>query len=54
MAFLELGANYTKKLNICKSCERYNAATSICKECGCLMVFKARLSGNTCPLKKHV
>ena len=53
MMFLDSGANYKKKLDICKSCESYNNVTTACKECGCLMLFNARLSGNNCPLNKH-
>ena len=41
------------KLDICKTCEKYNAVTTQCKECGCFMPVKTWIKGNTCPLGKH-
>jgi hypothetical protein len=41
-----------KRLEICKKCDRYNTL-GICKECGCLVKFKARLKNKSCPLGKH-
>lgn len=53
MAFLNFGKQYQKKLDICKSCEKYDRKTKTCRVCKCVMPMKAMLSGNTCPLNKH-
>ena len=39
-----------RRNRICKSCDRYLAATSMCKECGCYMPFKTKLRSSACPL----
>ena len=44
---------YKRKIDICKNCEHYIPTTKQCSICKCIMIFKARLKGNTCPLGKH-
>lgn len=44
---------YKQKIKICESCDKYNASLRQCDVCKCIMTLKARLKGNTCPLKKH-
>lgn len=41
-----------KRLEICGKCDRYNATTTQCKECGCFMIAKSLLPYSECPLKK--
>ena len=41
-----------KRLNICKDCDRLFHPTMQCKECGCFMHLKTKLSNATCPLEK--
>ncbi len=41
-----------ERYNICKSCDRFNKLTKICKECGCFMPAKTKLKNNFCPLNK--
>ena len=51
-------SNYTdeetssKRLEICKQCDRFKKNTTQCMECGCFMIAKTRLSQATCPLGK--
>ena len=40
------------RIDICNSCERYNATLLICKECGCLMPAKTLFKSQRCPLGK--
>jgi len=40
------------RLDTCAGCPRLFAATFTCKECGCFMKVKARLSHAECPLGK--
>ena len=54
MKFLASHIEYTNKINICKTCEEYNIKLRTCGICKCIMPVKARLSGNTCPLGKHI
>lgn len=39
-----------ERLNICKTCDRYN--NDICKECGCIMSLKTMFPYSECPLNK--
>jgi hypothetical protein len=43
---------YTNRMSICQSCDNYIHLTHQCRECGCVMNFKAKLSGSSCPIKK--
>jgi len=40
------------RLNICKSCPEYKAATKQCRSCGCFLPAKASISFMECPLKR--
>jgi hypothetical protein len=42
----------SKRLDICKTCDRFINITSQCKECGCIMTAKAKLPHAFCPLHK--
>tara|TARA_Y100000034_G_C6587604_1_gene255143 strand:+ start:316 stop:528 length:213 start_codon:yes stop_codon:yes gene_type:complete len=41
-----------KRLDICKTCERFESLLSRCKECKCFMKFKVYLANMDCPLGK--
>lgn len=41
-----------ERLSICLSCPRLNKSTSTCKECGCFVHAKTKLTRSSCPLKK--
>lgn len=40
------------RLDACDGCDRLFRPTFTCKECGCFMKVKVRLSGSSCPLGK--
>lgn len=40
------------RLDVCRGCERLFTPTLTCKECGCFMAAKTRLTAATCPLGK--
>lgn len=50
--------NYTdeetarKRMDICEVCPRLLKATYQCKECGCFMKMKTKLTEAVCPLSK--
>lgn len=39
-----------ERLRECRSCDRFIALTSQCRECGCFMVAKTTLARAECPL----
>lgn len=41
-----------RRLEICRSCDRYDAAQGRCRACGCLCAPKASLTTEVCPLSK--
>lgn len=44
-----------KRLEICRSCDRYNSNdpnNPRCNECGCFLKIKTSWAGESCPLKK--
>lgn len=41
-----------ERLQICKTCEKYDSITTSCKECGCILLIKTMLRFSECPLKK--
>ena len=43
---------YEDRITICKSCIYYFKPTGTCKDCGCFMKIKARLSTMGCSQKK--
>ena len=40
------------RLSICENCPRLIKLTKTCRECGCFMVLKTKLSEASCPLGK--
>lgn len=40
------------RLDICKTCDRFNANFKTCKECGCYMPAKATFASTECPIGK--
>ena len=44
---------YSRRLSICEKCDRKNII-NICKECGCIVIAKAKLIDSKCPLDKWV
>jgi hypothetical protein len=40
------------RYGICLSCDRLINATKQCRECGCIMTMKTKISAATCPLGK--
>jgi hypothetical protein len=40
------------RLNICRSCDKYDPDQHRCKECGCLLEYKATFALDSCPLQK--
>lgn len=43
---------YNNRIEICKTCEKYDKIQNRCKECGCFLSGKARFVFEECPLKK--
>ena len=41
-----------KRYDICKECDRFISLTTTCKECGCFMIAKTKMTSATCPLDK--
>jgi hypothetical protein len=41
-----------QRINICKSCEYYDAKQIRCKHCGCFLLTKASFALDSCPLNK--
>ena len=41
-----------KRLDICRSCDKFLKATTQCTECGCFMNLKTKLPNAECPLHK--
>ncbi len=40
------------RMKICSECPEFISLTKQCKQCGCVMVLKAKLKNAQCPLKK--
>lgn len=40
------------RLEICKTCPDFVPSTTQCKQCGCIMSRKVKISEASCPLKK--
>lgn len=45
-------ATAEQRLTICKSCEKFILPTNQCRECGCIMTMKTKLTNASCPLAK--
>jgi hypothetical protein len=43
---------FNERLQICKSCEKYDEQQNKCKECGCFVPAKAKIILDSCPLNK--
>lgn len=43
---------YAERINICKSCDRYDESENRCRECGCFLAAKAKIILQGCPLNK--
>lgn len=43
---------YNKRIEICKSCEFYDAESNRCKSCGCYLAMKAKWNSEKCPHDK--
>ena len=41
-----------KRLNICRSCDRFNDKNISCSECGCYLQIKTSWASEKCPLDK--
>lgn len=41
-----------KRLDICKTCEFFNASQTRCTKCGCFMAVKTYLKAERCPVGK--
>ena len=40
------------RMEICKSCDRFQQELRFCKECGCFMPVKVKFVKSVCPLNK--
>jgi Rieske Fe-S protein len=45
-------AEATKRYDTCKACPEFIDLTKQCKQCGCVMPLKTKLSRATCPIGK--
>jgi len=43
---------FTKRIEICKSCDQYDANQNRCNNCGCFLNIKASWNSEKCPLNK--
>ncbi len=43
---------FNERLEICKSCDKYDSDQKRCIECGCFLETKARIILDSCPLEK--
>ena len=43
---------YEARLTVCRQCERCDIERMLCRECGCLLVMKARWGSEGCPRGK--
>ena len=41
-----------QRMEVCRSCDRLDNITKICKECGCFMPVKTKLPNEACPIGK--
>mgnify|MGYP003346840499 CR=1 FL=1 len=42
----------SQRMEVCKSCEKYDETQNRCVECGCFLEHKTRFSLDSCPLNK--
>jgi len=43
---------YYDRLQICMTCDSFQKFLNRCRECGCVMPFKAKFVKSNCPLDK--
>lgn len=43
-------AVYENRLVVCRGCDRFDAESLVCLECGCRLAIKARWRSEECPL----
>lgn len=43
---------YNKRIDICTTCEFFNAEQKRCNNCGCFLEFKASWNSEKCPVDK--
>jgi hypothetical protein len=43
---------YNKRIDICKTCDKYDAEANKCTHCGCFLKVKASWNSEKCPLSK--
>jgi len=43
---------FEQRFKTCKECDRYIEEETECRECGCNVIFKAKVIFDSCPLKK--
>lgn len=43
---------YSKRVEICKNCPKYDSKLKRCTECGCYIPVKAKFDFSECPLYK--
>lgn len=41
-----------QRMEVCRSCEKYDETQNRCKECGCFLEHKTKFSLDSCPLDK--
>ena len=49
---LASSAEAARRLSICGACDRFEASSGRCLECGCYMTVKARVAAMRCPIEK--
>jgi hypothetical protein len=43
-------ATQKNRIELCKTCDRFNSVLRMCKECGCLMDAKTWMADQECPI----
>lgn len=43
---------YNQRIEVCKTCPKYDKEQHRCKECGCFLEVKAKFIFEECPLQK--
>jgi ribosomal protein L32 len=52
MSFLLKKETAKDRYNICKNCDEFNLSLKLCKNCGCFMPTKVKISYAECPRNK--
>jgi Family of unknown function (DUF6171) len=48
----KIGTIAKERINLCKSCNFYEATFHRCRQCGCFMPAKVRMRLESCPIDK--